>query len=55
MATNTSGQNYGIEIIDFANNYKLVTTRITMKLFHNLVIEGSKIAGILYLTGIIWV
>ena len=31
MATNTSGQNYGIEMIDFANIYKLVTTRITIK------------------------
>ena len=42
MATNTSGQNYGTKIINFANIYKLVTT---MKLFDNLVIEGPKFAG----------
>ena len=44
-ATNMSGQNYGTEIIDFANIYKLETTRITIKLFDQLVIEGSKFAG----------
>ena len=46
MATNTSGQNYGTEIIDFANIYKLVTTQITMKLFDNLVIKVLQFAGI---------
>ena len=43
-ATNMSGQNYGTEIIDFANIYKLETTRITIKLFDQLVIEGSRFA-----------
>ena len=40
-----SGQNYGTEIIDFANIYKLITTWITMKLFGKLAIEGSKFVG----------
>ena len=44
-ATNMSGQNYGTEIIDFANIYKLETTWITIKLFDQLVIEGLKFAG----------
>ena len=44
-ATNMSGQNYGTEIIDFANICKLETTRITIKLFDQLFIEGSKFAG----------
>ena len=44
-ATNMSGQNYGTEMIDFANIYKLKTTRITIKLFDQLVTKGSKFAG----------
>ena len=52
-ATNMSGQNYGTEIIDFANIYKLETTRITIKLFDQLVIEGLKFCRRLYLTAIL--